>query len=308
MEIIQTTQLNLPDRIDFNYQQLKDEIGKKLETYKGKESTDATNYKDRKNDRARLNDFARSLSDEKKRVKAQLLAPMTNGSSENLSYSDQIDDLVNTIKATVAEIDAGIKAYEERMKEQKRSDIMTYLHSHVTDAFINDESAQVYEKSGHFDRFAEAQMNRSRNAWLNATCSDEFIRGEIDAEVERCVQAVKLIEATTKDDDDLTKEKAKNALALDFDVNHAIFVVNAHKAEVAAVKAREEQRRIYEEHRMAEKVVVSDPIQVNGVKPTIYSCTLKFVGTVEAFQNLKDYLSMNKGIKYTTVEQMAEVK
>ena len=308
MEIIQSTQLNLPDRIDFNYQQLKDEISSKLETYKGKESTDATNYKERKNDRARLNDFARSLSDEKKRVKSQLLAPMTNGSAENLSYSDQIDDLVNTIKATVAEIDAGIKAYEEHLKEQKRSDIMAYLHSQVTDAFAHDESTQVYEKSGHFDRFAEDQMNRPRNAWLNVTCSDEFIRGEIDAEIERCVQAVKLIETTTNDDDELTKEKAKNALALDFDANHAIFVVTAHKTEVAAVKAREEQKRIEEEHRMAEKVVVSDPIHVNGVKPTLYSCMLKFVGTVEAFQNLKDYLSMNKDIKYTTVEQMAEVK
>lgn len=308
MEFIQSTQISLPDRIDFNYDQLKDEISKKLETYKGKESTDATNYKDRKNDRARLNDFARSLSDEKKRMKSVLLAPMTNGSPENLSYSDQIDDLVNAIKATVTEIDAGIKAYEERLKEKKRSDIMTYLHSRVTEEFIHDVETQVYEKSGHFDRFAEAQMNRSRNAWLNATCSDEFIRGEIDAEIERCVQAVKLIEATTKDDDDLTKEKAKNALAIDFDTNHAIFVVTAHKAEVAAVKAREEQKRIEEEKSLAEKVVVSDPISVNGAKEPLYSCTLKFVGTVTAFQNLKDYLSMNENIKYTTVEQMAEVK
>ncbi len=308
MEIIQETKLELPDRIDFNYQQLKDEIGRKLEAYKGKESTDATNYKDRKNDRARLNDFARSLNDEKKRVKAQLLAPMTNGSSENLSYSDQIDDLVNTIKATVTEIDAGIKAYEERMKEQKRSDIMAYLHSQVTDAFIHDEHTQAYEKSGHFDRFAEAQMNRTKNAWLNATCSDDFIRSEIDSEVERCVQAVKLIDATYANDDDLTKEKAKNALVADFDTAYAISVVNAHKAEVAAVKAREEEKRIEQERSLAEKVVVSDPIKVNGAKDPIYTCTLKFVGTVEAFQNLKDYLSMNKDIQYTTVGQMTEVQ
>ena len=308
MEIIQATKIELPDRIDFNYEELKSEIGKKLEAYKGKELTDASNYKDRKNDRARLNDFARSLSDEKKRMKSMLLAPMTNGSSENLSYSDQIDDLVNTIKATVTEIDAGIKAYEERMKEQKRSEITAYLHSQVTDAFAQDAEMQVYEKSGHFDRFAEAQMNRPKNAWLNATCSDEFIRSEIDSEIERCVQSVKLIDATYANEDDLTKEKAKNALAIDFDANHAIFVVNTHKAEVEAVKKREEQKRQEQERKLAEKVVVSDPIKVNGAKEPIYTCTLKFVGTIAAFQNLKDYLSMNNDIQYTTVGQMTEVQ
>ena len=129
MEIIRETRLEgvLPERISFNYEELKNELDERLKVYQGKEKTDASNYKERKADRARLNDLARSLNDDRKQLKQQLLSPLTNGTPEHISYSDQIDQLIGSIKMVVGEIDAGIKEYEDGLREAKRTDIIAAL-------------------------------------------------------------------------------------------------------------------------------------------------------------------------------------
>ena len=309
MEIIRKTQLDgvLPERIEFNYQELKDELAAKLATYNGKDSTNRSNYKERKADRARLNDLARALNQERINIKKQLLAPIDYGTPENESFSNKIDDLIVSIKMVIGKIDAGIKAFEESEKEKKREDIMAYLHSHVVDTFAEDET---FRKSGHFDRWAEEQMTRRTNAWLNATCSNEFIQKEIRDEITRCANAVMLMKATYNDEDEVVLIKAKDALALDFDTNHMMQVVQSHKDQIAAIERANAEKAKREEAALAKKVNTAVP-NAQGIaqsKPTIYSCTMKFVGTAEAFKNLKEYLSMNTDITYQVVKSMEEVK
>lgn len=308
MEVIRKTQLDgvLPERIEFNYRELKDELNKKLATYHGKNSTDRSNYKERKADRARLNDLARALNQERVNIKKQLLAPIDYGTPENASFSNQIDDLIGSIKMVVGEIDAGIKAFEESEKAKKREDIMGYLHSHVVDVFAEDET---FRKSGHFDRWAEEQMTRRTNAWLNATCSNEFIQKEIRDEITRCANAVMLMKATYKDEDEIVLVKAKDALALDFDTNHMMQVVQSHKNQVAAIERAKAEQTKREEVALAQKVntAVPNAQSTTQAKPTVYSCTMKFVGTAEAFKNLKEYLSLNTDITYQVLKGMEEV-
>lgn len=310
MEIVVSTKLDgvLPERIEFNYDELKKELDERLLKYSSKDKTDATNYKERKADRARLNELARALNDDRKNLKNTLLAPITNGTPDNMSYSDKIDDLIGMVKMVVGEIDNGIKEYEDGLRERKREDITAFFKSHWVDAF-SESNNQVLINSKHWSNFAEEQMNRKRNAWLNATCDDEYIRSEIRAEVSRCVNAYMLICTTYKDEDELTKTKALDALSVKFDTADAMQAVESHKAQVAAAKKRDEERKRAEEASMANKVVLSEPIQPGqGAKPSMYSCTMKFVGSMAAFNNLKEYLEMNKDITYTVVEKMAEIE
>lgn len=312
MEIIRETKLEgvLPERISFNYEELKNELDERLKVYQGKEKTDASNYKERKADRARLNDLARSLNDDRKQLKQQLLSPLTNGTPEHISYSDQIDQLIGSIKMVVGEIDAGIKEYEDGLREAKRTDIIAFFKSHWVDAFVTSGECAFdsIKNSAHWQNFAEEQMNRKRNAWLNATCDDEFIRGEIRNEVTRCVQAYKLIETTYKDEDELTRTKAFDALAIKFDTAEAMSVVAAHKEQVKRIEEAKNAKRIEKEKKMAAKVNLSEPVGTTGAKPVLYSCTMKFVGSAQAFKDLKEYLEMNNNITYEVVEHMVEIE
>lgn len=310
MEIVLETNLDgvIPERIEFNYDELKRELNERLLKYSGKEKTDWSNYKERKADRARLNELSRALNDDRKRIKNKLLSPMTNGTPDNMSYSDKIDDLIGMVKMAVGEIDNGIKEYEDSLRESKRNDIIGFFKSHWVDAFAESGNS-VLINSSHWMNFAEEQMNRKRNAWLNSTCDDEYIRSEIRAEVKRCVSAYMLILSTYKDEDELTKTKAIDALASRFDTADAISAVENHKAQVERAKKEEEERKRAEEASMAKKVVLVEPMEPSqGAKPSMYSCTMKFVGSMTAFENLKEYLAMNKDITYTVVEKMAEVK
>lgn len=309
MEIIRKTRIEgvLPERVDFNYIELKNELDNKLMMYRGKEKTNASNYKERKADRARLNDLARSLNDDRKQLKQQLLAPITNGSPDDPSYSDKIDNLIGAIKMVVGEIDNGIKEYEESEKLKKRDNIINYFASHWKDTFSQSPYVSCFNSS-HWQNFAEEQMNRKRNAWLNATCDDEFIRGEIHAEISRCAQAYKLIEATYKDEDELTKTKAFDALAEKFNTADSIEVVNAHKEQIKRIEEREKAIKEAQEAEMVNKVNLQEPIGPSGAKPKIYSCTMKFVGSADAFKNLKEYLDINNNITYKVVEHMTEIQ
>ena len=63
-----------------------------------------------------------------------------------------------------------------------------------------------------------------------------------------------------------------------------------------------------EEQKMAAKVNLSEPVGTTGAKPVLYSCTMKFVGSAQAFKDLKEYLEMNNNITYEVVEHMAEIE
>jgi hypothetical protein len=293
----------LPKRIEFNYEELKQELETKLSEYANKSSTNATNYRERKADRARLNELARSLDQERKNVKKTLLAPMENGTEDNPSFVKKVESIVGIIKMAVGEIDNGIKAYEESVKEDKRVVINGFLKSQVEDAFENLDKEMIH--SEHFSRWAEEQMNRKQNAWLNATCDMDFIEGEITKEVQRCVVSYMALRKYMESSDELTKIKGFNELRKSFDITAAMRVVEEHikelkEAQKAKVKKEEQQNQMLSEGISTKEGEPEEPI---------YSVTLKFVGKASALRNLKDYLKMNESdIKYQIVVNQAEVK
>lgn len=101
--------------IEWNYDELKAELVKKLEDYKGLVYTEEQ-IKEAKADRAKLNALATAIDSKRKEIKKQCLQPYE-------AFEAQIKDLLAVIKEPVALIDSQIKGYEEEKKQKKLEEV-----------------------------------------------------------------------------------------------------------------------------------------------------------------------------------------
>lgn len=135
--------------IEWNYDELKAELVKKLEDYKGLVYTEEQ-IKEAKADRAKLNALATAIDDKRKQIKKQCLQPYE-------VFEAQIKDLLAVIKEPVALIDSQIKGYEEEKKQKKLEEVKA-LFERVKDAageeleFVSFE--QIFE-----DKFLNASLS-----------------------------------------------------------------------------------------------------------------------------------------------------
>ena len=301
MEIRIETDLDavLPERIEFNYDELRVKIDERLEAYGGKAETDDSNYQNRKEDRARLNKLSIMLNNERKEIKKRLLAPMENKGNDELSFSKQIDDLIGKIAMVVGEIDEGIKTYEGVKREAKRVEIQRY---------VDDISDSDCMKS-HLTAFTDEQFARKNNAWQNITCGMDQIKSELDAEMKRCTEAVETIGIITENDSAFVKSIVMDSLVKGgYSIQEANSALVKYREIEKANRENEERKEKEKERQMSERLQV-EPIGENGAHPSeIYCCTMKMCGTLKAFENLKQYIEMNGDITYEVVESMKEVE
>lgn len=105
----------LPEKILFNYKELKQELTEKIAHYETLVYTDEQ-IKDAKADRAALNKLKKALNDEKIRVKKEYIKPFEE-------FEKKINEVINIIDKPVGVIDKQIKQYEEKVKQEKLEDI-----------------------------------------------------------------------------------------------------------------------------------------------------------------------------------------
>lgn len=320
MELKMFTSLDtLPKGIEFNYAELKGEIDAMLLKYKGKEKTDSSNYQERKSARAALNALSKQLDDYRKSVKKRLLAVMESGTSDHPSFVDQMKDILGSIAMVVGEIDAGIKEYEENRRSSKREEIMKFLCDDVAHKFSQADAAfpnmsRDYAKSMWFKAWAAEQMDRRRIAWLNDGTSMIMIREEISNEVARCVKDASMLEGMFQpNDSELVRNAARKSMAEKFDLSVGLTSLEAGRKTEQEAREREAEAERKRNEQMAKRVVAqpseegSKSEEKPPAAPILYSCVMRFVGTEEAFNNLKQYLEMNKDISYQVEKGMEAV-
>ena len=320
MELKMFTSLDtLPKGIEFNYAELKGEIDAMLLKYKGKEKTDSSNYQERKSERAALNALSKQLDDYRKSVKKRLLAVMESGTSDHPSFVDQMKDILGSIAMVVGEIDAGIKEYEENRRSSKREEIMKFLCDDVTHKFSQADAAfpnmsRDYAKSMWFKAWAAEQMDRRRIAWLNDGTSMIMIREEISNEVARCVKDASMLEGMFQPtDSELVRNAARKSMAEKFDLSAGLTSLEAGRKTEQEAREREAEAERKRNEEIAKRVVAQPSEEGNKSEekppaaPILYSCVMRFVGTEEAFNNLKQYLEMNKDISYQVEKGMEPV-
>ena len=159
---LKMNQYQLPEKVNFNYEELKTELQAKVSQYESLIYSDEQ-IKDAKADKAQLNKLKKALNDERIRLQKEYMIPFNE-------FKEKIDELISIIDKPVLLIDQQVKGYEEQKKAEKLEAIKAYWH----------EVLQA-------DKVPEAvTFNQIFNEkWLNATVSMKSIQEEINARLEQ---------------------------------------------------------------------------------------------------------------------------
>lgn len=221
-----------PEVIDFNFEELKEEITNKSALYKNMVYTDET-IKDAKSDRALLNKFKTALEDKRKEVKKQCLEPYNQ-------FEKQIKELVAIIDEPVKLIGEQITEFEDREKAEKHEQITKLFDKAGFQSFVTLE--QIYDPK-----------------WLNKSVSLKSIEEELTNTVYRIGHDVTTINSL-KEYSFEALEHYKKTLDLAGAIAEGQRLADIQKRKLeheAEVKAREELAKKQAEERAKVEVEVN---------------------------------------------------
>lgn len=242
-------QVAIPEKIAFNYEELKQELSDKVKMYETLFYTD-DQIKSAKADRADLNRLKKALNNERIRREKEYMQPFD-------VFKAQINDIIGIIDKPVALIDKQIKEYEEQKRQEKKRKIEDFFTTYPHPEWL--KLSQIWEER-----------------WLNASVSLKRVQEEIDGHVENIEQDISTLSdlpefafeaiETYKTTLDLNKSIAEG---------HRLSEMQKRKAEQERIKAEQEKARAEQERLRRE--------QEERAKATMPQATVEpFVGTTES--------------------------
>lgn len=168
---LKITELQLPGKISFNYEDLKRELSEKVKVYEslvyGDDQIQAA-----KADRAALNRLRKALNDERIRREKEFLQPFNE-------FKSQVKELCDIIDVATTSVDKQVKEFEDQKKAEKLLKIKEYFDG----AFIYGEAVN---KNITFNKILDPK-------WLNASVSMKSIQEAIDAKMEQIAKDLAVI-------------------------------------------------------------------------------------------------------------------
>ena len=153
---LKITNLELPKKVTFNYEEMKQELEEKVGYYNNLVYTDEE-IKQAKADKANLNKLKKALNDERLKLEKEWMKPFDE-------FKSQVRDLIATIDKPVTAIDSQVKAYEEQQKKIKEDSIAQYWDSIEVPEWL--ELRAIYD-----------------DKWLNASVTMKKVKEAIDAKI-----------------------------------------------------------------------------------------------------------------------------
>lgn len=142
----------LPDIIQFNFEELKRELTEKVQKYETIVYSDEQ-IKEAKADKAQLNKLKKALNDERIRREREYMAPFNE-------FKKKVDEIIEIIDKPVGLIDEQLKDFEEKRKADKRVQIGAF--------WVEQEKPDWLKLPAVFDE-----------RWLNASYSMKQIEKDI---------------------------------------------------------------------------------------------------------------------------------
>lgn len=234
-------QLTIPEVIEFNFEELKQEITCRVAMYTNMVYTD-DQIKEAKADRANLNKFVQALSDERIKVKKQCLKPYEE-------FEAKVNELTRIVQEPISMIDRQVKEYEDQKKQEKLETIKEYW----AELLQADKIPEALTFEQLFDE-----------KWLNASVSMKSIQEEINSSLEQIEKDL----ATLSDLPEFGFE-AKEVYKTTLDINKALNEGRRlselqkrkaeHEAEQARLKAEEEARKAEPQPQPAQECFMNPP-------------------------------------------------
>ena len=159
-------QITLPEAIEFNFEELKQEVEERTASYVGLVYTE-DQIREAKRDLANLRKFTKALSDERIKVKKELMKPY-------MDFEGKIKELSSIVDNAIKSIDDQVKGFEEQKKAEKMKEI-----ERIFDDIALPEGMEWLMLERLFDI-----------KWLNASVSLKKIQAEIKERVDEIKQNV----------------------------------------------------------------------------------------------------------------------
>lgn len=153
---LQVQPIQIPERILFNADELRQELRKTLERYKTVVYT-PEQLKTAKADRASLNRLKKALNDERIKREREYMKPFED-------FKEEINSLIAEIDKPLKLIDDQVKGFEEERKKRKHEEIKTLFES------LNPHEWLTLDKI-------------EKQEWLNASFGIKAVEAEIKAKL-----------------------------------------------------------------------------------------------------------------------------
>lgn len=277
MEFILKTDLNLlPKSIDFNFEDLKNQITERVAYYNALVVTEDS-IKDAKKDKASLNSLKTAIEDRRKQIKKQYLEPYE-------ALEKQCKELVSLIDSPIKSIDSQLQVFEEKLIQEKWLLIENYYKSEVKELEVLVPLEKILPTK-----------------WWNKGESTESICNAIGDTLDRIRNELETIENLNSE----YKSQMIDVYLRDYSLNKAIAEqkrLEEQKQAIAKLKAEQARAKIETpapEPVKIEPVATPEPIRNEPQK--LYKVTFSVVGEADSIKKLGEYMKSNN-LKYEVVK------
>lgn len=220
---LRVNEVTIPEKISFNYEELKAELTEKVAFYETLVYTD-DQVKDAKADRATLNKLKKTLNDERIRREKEYMQPFNE-------FKAQVNEIIGIIDKPIAVIDKQVKEFENQKKANKQNAIEELFAGMGFQSFVTLE--KIWDPK-----------------WLNASTSMKSIEEQMRSRMYEIGDNVLRISQFPEFSFE-AMEAFKETLLIDT----AVDVVQKNREmeqKKAAAKAAEEARKAEEERKAKE--------------------------------------------------------
>jgi len=284
----------LPALIAFNYDEIKDALGKMLKKYRGLVVTENDIPASTK-DRAALGKFISALEDARKEVKRRCLAPYEE-------FAAKVGELVAMVDEPRSAIDAQLKAFEERRKAERADEIAEFFDAHAGDL------ADLLKVDAVSDP-----------KWLNKTCAASAWQSELLAKIAEVRSGLDSVRLVAPDE---LRNEAQSRFLETLSLGQTIAWLDARKAQAKALAEREAAREAAEAERAADdeaRAKAAEAARTSESRPwgaTVaapasamqdpeITFTLRFTGRKSALVAMRKFMDAN-GIRYEKIVEHGE--
>ena len=281
-----------PPKIVINYDELKAELEKNLEVYKGIVVTEET-LAGSKATQKELANLRVKIEGYRKEKKKDMEEPVK-------AFDKQCKELIAMVESVENPIKEGIKVFDDQKREKKREIALELIKDVVKDAGLNDKYA---EKLDVLDKY------------MNLTATQKAVKDDLETrafalkvEQDREDERIEIINSVIDSENDRLNTKLKIDLwkrDIEGDVPTNV-IIQAIKAQAELVYEAENKPKEPEkvEHTtetpQQEEKAVNEP--ETKEKP-IFKVTLDVIGDYETQHKVSDFLKAN-GIAYKVVSQV----
>ena len=253
-------------KINWNFEELKEEIKNKVEIYNNFVYS-AENLKAAKSDRTKLNKLKTAINEKRKEIKKLCLKPYEE-------FESEVKQILSIIDEPITQIDTQIKAEEEKEKKQKRGNLEVYYIENY-----GDNIGKQIKLDKIFD-----------DKWLKKSCSLKKAKEEIDEKAKEINENIETLNELP-----MFAFEAKEKYLQTLDIKYALNFVN----ELTKLqKQKEENFKKIEEQQKQETEKKQQVIKQEVKQEVIKRQWINF----SAYLSLEEAKALNKFLKENNIQ------